>query len=272
MTALSVIVVAFNEEVNISRCLESVKWADELILIDSFSTDRTIELAKKYTDKIFQYEYPGYSKQVERGIGHASGRWIFILDADEEVTPELAQSIQVIVLSDETLDGYFVNRKVFAFGQWIEHCGWFPDWQFRLVRRGSERPEHLEIHGAFSTAGKKGRLPGLLHHYTYETIAQYLEKMNEYTSLQVSNKLRDDPTYVSKWYKILVSPFSHFIQMFITNKGYKDGYHGFFLSALDAIYSLSFYSKLWEFHYRAESGGAPPPITNDELRKFKPHR
>ena len=93
--------------------------------------------------------------------------------------------------------------------------------------------------------------------------------MNDYTSLQVSNKLRDDPNYRTRWYKIAFSPVSHFNQMFITNKGYKDGLHGFFLSALDGLYSLAFYSKLWEYQYRIETGGTLPPITNDELRKRK---
>lgn len=269
MAKLSVIVVTLNEEKNIERCLDSVRWADEIVVVDSFSTDRTVELSRKYTENVFQYVYPGYSKQVERGMNHSTGEWVFILDADEEVTAELGASIRTAILSDQSCDGYFVNRKVYVFGKWIEHCGWFPDWQFRLVKRGMERAEHKEIHGAFVTEGKTGKLEGLLHHYTYETIGQYLEKMNDYTSLQVSNKLTDDPEYSPGWTKIVFSPWSHFIQMFITNGGYKDGFHGFFLSALDALYSLSFYAKLWEYRYRKNMGTELPPVTNSELQAIK---
>ena len=274
MPKLSVIVPTLNEEKNIDRCLTSVRWADEIIVIDSFSTDRTLERARTYGAKTFQYEYPGYSKQVERGIQHATGDWIFILDADEEVSAELADSIKSIMKSPPVNDGYYVNRRVQVFGKWIDHCGWSPDWQFRLARKEKIVAEHQEVHGAFKTSGASAKLEGLLHHYTYPTIFQYLEKMNDYTSLHVSNKLRETPVMQVRWHKIVFSPFSHFLRMFVVNKGYKDGMHGFLLSAYSALYTLLLYGKLWEYQLRHKQGETLPPITNADVilyrRKYPP--
>ena len=270
MPTLSVIVPTFNEEKNIDRALTSAHWADEIVVVDSFSTDRTCELARRFTDRILQFEYPGYSRQVERGIAAARGEWIFILDADEEISPELGASIRSALGSSGPPDGYEVNRKVSVLGKWIEHCGWSPDWQFRLMKKSACLPLHHEVHGAFTTRGSRGRLEGFLYHYTYATIEQYLEKMNDYTSLHVSNKLEDSPEITVPWHKIVLSPLSYFLRMFVVNKGYKDGMHGFILSVYSAFYTLLTYSKTWEYRRRRGEGkGFLPPITNAELREVK---
>jgi (heptosyl)LPS beta-1,4-glucosyltransferase len=268
---LSVVVVTLNEEKNIERCLRSVAWADDIVLIDSFSTDRTIELARMFTSNIHQCEYPGYSKQVERGIQRAVNDWVFILDADEEVSVELAASIQEVMRAQDAKDGYIVNRKVQVFGKWILHSGWYPDWQFRLARKDKIVAEHQEVHGAFTTRGQKGKLRGELFHYTYATIDQYLEKMNDYTSLHVSNKIGDGsvPLRVGVR-KILLSPIAYFIKMFIIKKGYKDGMHGFFLSVFSALYTLLLYAKIWEYFLRRAEGTMNlPPITNQDFQRFR---
>ena len=269
MPKLTVVVPTLNEEKNIERCLRSVRWADEIVVIDSFSTDRTVERAKGFTSKIYQFEYPGYSRQVERGIAEASGDWIFILDADEEVSEELASSVRAALADAQSADGYFVNRKVEVFGKWIEYCGWFPDWQFRLARKSTIIAEHQEVHGAFKTQGRSDKLRGLLYHYTYATIFQYLEKMNDYTSLHVSNKLKDDPELKVGWYKIVFSPLSLFIRMFFSNKGYKDGMHGFLLSVYSALYTLLLYAKVWEYQFRKAKGETLPPIRNSEVTAYR---
>jgi len=270
MPNLSVIIITQNEERNIERCLRSVVWADEIIIVDSFSTDRTLEIAKRFTQHIYQFAYPGYSKQVQRGIDHAAGDWVFILDADEEVSSELAASIRNTICQPDAKDGYYVNRKVKAFGKWIEHGGWFPDWQFRLVRKDQCVAEHLEVHGAFTTHGSKGKLEGLLYHYTYSTIEQYVEKMNDYTSLHVSNKLKDNPNIEVPWYKIVLSPLSYFLRMFIVKKGYKDGMHGFLLAVYSALYTLLLYAKVWEYRMREKEGkGILPPITNLDVQRVR---
>ncbi len=270
MERLTVVLVTLNEERNIDRCLGSVSWADEIVVVDSFSTDGTVALAQKYTAKVYQHEYPGTSKQVERGIGYATGDWIFVIDADEEMSPELKDEVQKVLREGTECAGFSFVRKPRAFGRWIEHGGWFPDNQFRFFRRDRYYPEHQEIHGGFNTKGKRGELKGHLYHHTYETIYAYVEKMNEYTSLHVSNKLKDHPDIDVRWHHLMLNPLSHFLRMFISRKGYKDGFHGFVLALLDATYAMLMYAKLWEYRMRqAEGKGQLPPITNAELNILK---
>lgn len=270
MQTLTVVLVTLNEEKNIERCLNSVRWANEIVVVDSFSKDRTVELARRFTEKVYQHEYPGTSRQVERGINYSSGGWIFVIDADEEMSEELAAEVKAVLANPGDMAGYEFIRKPSAFGKWIEHGGWFPDYQFRFFRRDSYYPEHQEIHGGFNTQGKRGRLKGYLYHHTYETIYSYVEKMNEYTSLHVSNKLKDNPDATATWRNLILNPLSHFLRMFISKQGYKDGFHGFVLALLDATYTMLLYAKLWEYRYRQREGqGTLPPITNAELNRLK---
>jgi glycosyltransferase involved in cell wall biosynthesis len=270
MNKLSVIVITYNEEQNIERCLRSVRWADEVILVDSFSTDRTVEIAKDYTTGIIQHQYNSDILQREHGFAAATGDWFFWIDADEGVSDELKSNILHVINSSNSSDGYYVARKACVFKKWIEHGGWFPDWQFRLVKRDKVVPEYQEVHGGFTTHGSKGYLPGLLYHFTYSTISEHLRKMNDQTSLHVSNKLRENPKIIVKWYKILLSPISYFLRMFIGKKGYKDGMPGFILACNSALYTLLVYSKTWEYQYRKKEGkGFLPPITNLDIRQTK---
>lgn len=269
MATLSVVVITFNEERKIDRCLASVAWADEIIVVDSFSSDATVQRAHRYTSKVYQHEYPGSTHQMERGIQYASGEWILLVDADEVVSPELAREIRDVVGSPGIEGGYEIPRKPSAFGAWIEHGGWFPDYQFRLFRKESYVVHHAEVHGGFSTRGPRGKLHGYVYHYTYDGIADYLSRMNDYTSLEIANRLRDRPGATAAWYNLLLSPLSHFFRMFILKKGYRDGMHGFVLAAMDATYALALYVKLWEYRMRQESGPSLPPITNLELNVLK---
>jgi glycosyltransferase involved in cell wall biosynthesis len=277
MGAVSVIVITLNEERNIDRCLASCAWADEIIVVDSFSTDGTVEHARRYTENVYQHEFPGSSRQVERGISYASCPWVFYIDADEEVTPELAADIRRAVehrgLGENQPVGYEILRKSQAFGRWIEHGGWFPDYTFRLFRKDLYDVNHQEVHGGFTVRGPRGRLESLLLHYTYDSVFSYVDKMNDYTSLQVSNKLRETPDLRVGWTHLILHPLSHFVRMFLTLRGYRDGWHGFMLSLLDATYTMLLYMKIREYQLRrADGGGVVPPITNAELNKVKRSR
>jgi glycosyltransferase involved in cell wall biosynthesis len=270
MERLSVVLITYNEEHSIDRCLGSVRWADEIVVVDSFSRDRTVERAKQYTEKVFQHEYLGSTRQMERGIGYATGDWIFLIDADEEVSPELKAEVQQVLREGSDKDGYEFIRKPWAFGRWIEHGGWFPDRQFRFFRRDRYILDHQEVHGGFRPKGPKGQLKGYVYHYTYPTIYAYVERMNDYTSLYVSNKLKQTPVTRVRWWHLILNPLSHFLRMFISLKAYKDGFHGFVLSLLDANYNMLLYAKLWEFQKRQREGkGHLPPITNAELNVLK---
>ena len=269
MQKLSVVLITLNEERNIDRCLGSVRWADEIIVVDSFSRDATLDRARRYTEKIYQHEYPGSTRQMEIGIGYAAGPWILFVDADEEVSAELSQEIRDVLRDGSPHAGYDILRKPWMFGKWITHGGWFPDYQFRLFRKDSYTVNHEEVHGGFSTHGSRGKLNGCVFHYTYENLYGYVSRMNEYTSLQVSNKLKARPDDMAHWYNLLLSPLSHFLRMFVSKQGYKDGFHGFVLSLLDATYSMLLYAKLWEYRMRQREGTSLPPITNIELNKIK---
>jgi glycosyltransferase involved in cell wall biosynthesis len=265
---ISVILITLNEERNIDRCLSSVRWADEIIVVDSFSSDATVERARRYTPHVFQNEYLGSTKQMEWGIGRARGDWILLIDGDEEVSPGLAVELQSAA-RDTTITGFELLRKPWAFGRWIGHGGWFPDYQLRFFRRDAFTVTHEEVHGGFSTRGPRSRLHGLVYHYTYESIAAYLERMNDYTSLQVSNRLKRAPAAPVRWYNLVLSPVSHFLRMFISRKGYRDGMNGFLLASLDALYSMALYAKVWEYRMKQQSGAPLPPITNKELNSMK---
>jgi len=270
MAAISVVVITYNEEHNIERCLKSLGWADEIIVVDSFSTDRTVELAGNYTRLIIQHAYDGDIRQRERGFAMATSGWLCYIDADEEVTPELGREIRTVIDGDKAMDGYDVPRKVFILGQWIRHGGWYPDYTLRLFRRESYHPEFAEVHGGFSVWGEKGRLHGFLNHFTYNSIAQYISKMNDYTSLQVSNKLQNPGRGEGTVLKIVLSPVSYFFRKYISNNGFKDGMIGFILAALGSISTLALYSKLWEYRMRLDEGKqALPPVTNIDLQQYK---
>ena len=270
MARLSVVLITLNEEQNIDRCLASVGWADEIIVVDSFSADSTVDRARKYTEIILQHAYDGDIRQRERGFALATGEWLFYIDADEEVSPKLREEILRTIADPSARDGYYVPRTIRIFGKWIYHGGWYPDHTFRLFRKASYLAEAAEVHGGFTIRGEKGRLSGELFHYTYDTIEQYLSKMNDYTSLQVSNKLADNPRVIVRWWKLILSPLSHFLRSFLSKQGYKDGIHGFLLAVLGSVYTLSLYAKLWEYGMRDREGkGKLPPITNVALRLYK---
>lgn len=272
MATLSVVTITLNEERKIERCLRSVSWADEKIVVDSFSRDRTVERARGLGARVIQHEYPGSTRQMEWGIGVACGDWILFLDADEEVSPELGVEIRKMLAEGTGCTAFEIPRKPWAFGRWLEHGGWFPDWQCRLLRRDSYTVNHAEVHGGFSTGGPRGRLGGgraVVFHYTYENIFAYVARMNEYTSLEVANRLARHPEAQARWYNMMLSPLSHFLRMFLLRGGYRDGMHGFVLSLLDAVYAMLLYAKLWEYRRAQREGTPTPPITNRELNVLK---
>lgn len=270
MTGVSVVVITYNEEKNIERCLRSLQWCDDVIVVDSFSTDSTVDLARRYTESIIQHAYDGDIPQRERGFAVANHPWLMYIDADEEVSVELRDEILRTVGSADACDGYFVPRKVSVLGRWVMHGGWYPDYSLRLFRRDRYYAEAAEVHGGFNVRASKGYFHYHLYHYTYSSFEEYIRKMNDYTSLQVSEKIRDSHFQGPHLAKLLFSPLSHFLRKYISQRGYKDGMIGFFLAGFGAIYTLALYAKLWEYRMRAQEGrGLLPPVTNLQLRRVK---
>lgn len=241
MERISVIIIAGNEEGNIGDCLESVKWADEIVVVDSESVDRTVEIARGYTDKVFVRRWEGYASQKNYAMHMAENEWILSLDADERVSPELRSEIEALEFSKA--DGFYIPRRNFFLGRVITSCGWSPDYQLRLFRKSMTTLTDRQVHEGFSVNGKRGHLQGRLIHYTHNTIAGTISKINEYSTLEAEEK--SDKIHVNGA-KIFFKPLWAFVQHFIIRRGFTDGVHGLMVSIIHAITKTQVYMKIWE--------------------------
>ncbi|MBU2548899.1 MAG: glycosyltransferase family 2 protein [Proteobacteria bacterium] len=246
MQTLSVVIITLNEEANIRDCLESVVWADEIIVMDSGSTDRTVEICREYTDRVVFREWEGYSPQRNAVIGMARGDWVLSLDADERVTPELAVELRSLLArsDDAGPDGYWVPYKVFYRGRWLRHGGFYPDSTLRLHRLGRGGFGERAVHESLQIDGPIGRMRGHLEHHTYRSVSDYLDRMQIYTDLSAQEYLRQGrrtgPIRMS-----LRAAFT-FFNMYVVKAGFLDGYEGFLMAVLYSVYTFTKYAKLKE--------------------------
>ncbi len=243
---LSVVVSAYNEEQSLGRCLASVsKLADEIIVVDNMSQDKTVDVAKKFTKKFFSAPNQ-LMLNVNKNLGFtkATGDWILNLDADEEITPDLAKEIRIIVMGHGIHNGYWIKRKNYSFGKWIQHGLWWPDKQIRLFRRGRGQFPCIHIHEYIKVDGEVGELTEPYIHYNYETVHQYLTKIDR-TSTSEAITL-SELNYQLIWYDAIRFPVSDFIKIYFAQAGYKDGLHGLVLSLFQAFYSFCTFAKYWE--------------------------
>lgn len=243
---VSVVISAFNEEKKIEECLKSVKKiASEIIFIDNTSTDKTVEIAKKYTDKVHIREN-NLMLNVNKnyGFAKANGEWILNLDADEVLTEELSQEI-LDLEDDNKTGGYFVSRKNIIFGKWIEHTGWYPDYQPRLFRSGKGKFEEKHVHEFISIDGETKHLKNPLVHLNYESISQFLDKMVRTYTISEANALIERG-YIFNFSDIYKMPLKEFFSRYFARQGYKDGVHGLSISLLMGFYHFIVYLRLWE--------------------------
>jgi glycosyltransferase involved in cell wall biosynthesis len=259
---LSVVIITFNEEANLGRTLESVKplVADgkgEIIVVDSGSTDRTVETAKSFGAKVFVEEWKGYAAQKNSAIDKATGDWILSLDADEELSPGLAEVIARAVGPDDDspkISGVWISRNNFFLGRWIRHGGFHPDRKLRLFRRGKGRFADRQVHETLHLDGKSyamdhsydlwGSDISVLHH-AYPTLSDYIEHMNRYSSLgaemvAAKGRVRFSVT------NIVLRPLATFIYNYIFRLGFLDGREGLLLHLYHAVYVSWKYAKAWE--------------------------
>ena len=245
MATLSVLVITKNEEHNIVDCLESVKWADEIVVVDSGSDDKTVELARRYSQKVYVKPWEGYAASKNFALEQCMGDWILWLDADERVTGALGDEIQSI-LEQRVTDsvGFEVSRKAFFLGKWIRHCGWYPGYVLRLFRRGSGRWSDKKVHEHLELEGKTGKLKSDLLHYTDPNLWHYFDKFNRYTTLAAEELAgKGEPFQLSQ---LMVRPVWLFVRMYFLKSGFQDGVQGFILCALSSCYVFTKYAKLWE--------------------------
>lgn len=247
MSKISAVISAFNEEKNIERCLQSLSFADEIVVIDNSSSDRTSEIAKKYTKKVFiQKNDPNLiDLQKNFGFEKASYEWILSIDADEEVSKELVGEIRATIKIKNEVAGYWIPRKNIIFGKFIKHTGWYPDPQLRLFRKGKGKFVKTHVHEPIKLDGESVYLSEHLIHHHYETISEFMGKtINIYAPNEAQNYL--DKGYQLSYFDALRFPLNEFISRFFARKGYLDGFHGLMLSLLMAFYHLIIFACLWE--------------------------
>lgn len=244
---ISVVISAYNEEKMIEDCLKSSKLvADEIILVNNSSQDKTAEIAKKYTSKVFTRPNDPVMLNISKNFGFtkATGDWIISLDADERITPQLAKEIKSAVKNTQC-NGFDIPRKNIIFGKWIEHSIWWPDYNQRLFRRGKGKFAEKHVHEKLGVKGEIGKLKNPMIHYNYQTVSQFVNKLNKtYTESETENFIASGKSIY--WFDAIRWPTNDFVKTFFAEKGYKDGMHGLILSMFQAFYTLVFFAKVWE--------------------------
>ncbi|MFZ5979480.1 MAG: glycosyltransferase family 2 protein [Candidatus Zixiibacteriota bacterium] len=242
MKKLSVVVITRNEEKNIRRCLEAVTWAEEIVLVDNESTDRTREIAAEFGARIFTVGWGGYGTAKRTGVEHAEGEWILSVDADEVVSEELAAEIKDAILAENDYCGYTIPRKTNFLGRWINHCGWYPDRLLRLFKKNQGNFNTAMIHEKVELDGRVGSLRHDLLHYSYPDLESYFIKFNRYTTLGAEAANADGKR--AGWFDILFKPPVSFFKHYVIKRGFLDGWEGLLISFLSSTAVLIKYAKL----------------------------
>jgi glycosyltransferase involved in cell wall biosynthesis len=238
-------VITFNEEHNIAKALESLSWADEIVVVDSESSDRTVEIARKFTDRVFVRLWPGYSAQKNFAAEQACNDWIFSLDADERVSPELADKIKQLKLGNSPVPGAFeMPRLTYYLDRWIKHSGWHPDYKLRLYNRNRARWRGDYVHETLEVEGPVQRINADILHYTVRNASEHHLRMDRYTTL-AAEQLSSQGKHVSLG-SLLLSPAAVFLRSYIFKLGFLDGIPGLAIARFAAHYEFLKNLKVWE--------------------------
>jgi glycosyltransferase involved in cell wall biosynthesis len=241
---LSVTVITLNEAGRLRACLESVAWADEIVVVDAESQDKTVAVAREFTDRVWVRPWPGFAAQKNFALEQATGDWVLSLDADEEVSSELRTEIEALLARDAVHDGYAMPRRNLFLGQWVRRGGLYPDWQLRLFRRGRGRFADRAVHEAVQVMGPVGRLRGHLIHRSYESLDDFLERAHRYSTLAAADLVRGGRRV--RAVELILRPAGRFLGMYVLRGGFLDGGKGLLLAALYAYYVLMRTAKAWE--------------------------
>jgi len=257
VTPLTVIVPTFNEADNLDACLSSVAFADEILVVDSFSTDRTPEIAAAHKARFVQHEYVNSATQKNWIIPQARHPWVLLVDADERVRPELASEITDLLAREPANDGYWIRRRNHFLGREMKHGGWETDAVIRLFRRDAARYQDREVHSEIELPGPLPFLRGRLDHYSFRSWSQYWPKIAKYTDWGASQAFRDGQR--AGVGSIVLRPLMRFVKMYVLRLGFLDGAEGAQLAMLGAFSVYLKYAKLWEMSRRGSGGRGPGP-------------
>ena len=241
---LSVAVITLNEERNIAACLDSVQWAGEIVVCDSGSQDRTVEIAQRCGARTFRDAWRGFAAHKNLAVERCRGTWVLVLDADERVPEPLRQEIEGVLQAGGPADGYSVARRNYFLGEWIRHGGWYPDRTVRLFRNGRGRFEPRAVHEALDVSGTVAELREPLDHHTYASVQDFLQRMARYADLAAAEMhttgKRCGVTDVT------LRPVWTALRMYVFQRGFLDGWRGLLLAGFYAAYTLAKYAALWE--------------------------
>lgn len=248
-------IITFNEENNIEAALETVDFADEIIVVDSHSTDRSREIAggfrgrsrdgREVKPRIFERDWPGHVEQKNFAIDQAQHDWVLCLDADERVSPQLRQEIETVLAVDSSaFVGYTMPRKTNYLGRWILRGGWYPDRKLRLFRKSCGRWGGVNPHDHVRVEGRTQGLRGDLYHYSYRDIADHIRTINDFTDIASIEKQKSRIQY--PLLRMLIHPPCKFFKMYIIKQGFREGIQGLIIAILGMFYVFLKYAKLWE--------------------------
>ena len=246
---VSIAIICLNEENNIRRCLESSSWADEIVVVDSMSDDRTVEIAGQYTDAVFQRTWTGYEDQKNFALSKSTRDWILSIDADEEISESLRNEILTEIAGPDAKDGYRIPRRSFYQGRWINHSGFYPDRQLRLFRRGQGRWTGGRVHERVEIEGTVGDLKSDLLHYPYKGgISGQLRTVDNFSSLIAEEMYEKGKR--CHLLLLLLRPLFKFFEVYFYKMGFLDGPAGFIIGITSAYAVFVRYVKLREIENR----------------------
>jgi glycosyltransferase involved in cell wall biosynthesis len=248
MHSISATLITHNEEQNIAGALQSCSWADEIVVVDSGSSDATLEICRQYTDRVLHRDWTGYVDQKNFAVEQACHDWIFSLDADERSSPELRAEIHELMREGFRSFGYKIPRVAYFLGQWIRHGDWYPDYQLRLFDRRHGKWEGGSVHESVKIDEKSQFLRGEIYHYTYRSLSDYLRRLETYSNLAASDYHQMGKSVTP--FKLLANPLAAFVKAYLLRRGFLDGTPGFTVAVMGAVSVFFKYAKVYELRRR----------------------
>jgi len=236
----------------LERALASITWADEIVVVDSFSTDKTPEICRRFTDRVIQRPWPGFREQYQHAADLTTHPWVMFIDADEEISQELADEIQRVVKEGEkSFDGFIIYRRTYYLGRWIRHGAWYPDYEIRLYRREKGRWEG-GLHAKIVVNGNVGSLKHEILHHTYRDISDQIRTLDLYSRIEAEDMLKAGERF--HLFKLLFRPPFRLLKEYLLKQGFRDGIPGVVIIVATMFYVFIKHAKLWELTHVKKEG------------------